>query len=148
MEPVFFDHERLNVYHKAVEFVSWAEDLLQEVQRKAAVKDQLDRASTGIVLTIAEGNGKVSPAERRHYFYISRGSAVECAACLDVFVAKRLIDEERIIVGRKQLFDIVRMLMGLIGRLNSMVREEEAEYTIEEESLGFEHEHELEHEHE
>ena len=143
MNTVYFDHEKLHVYQKAVQFVSWAEDLLQEVQRKAAVKDHLDRASTSIVLTIAEGNGKMSPAERRHFFLISRGSTVECAAWLDIFVAKRLVEEERIIPGKKQLFDIVRMLMGLIGRLDSQVREEVAEYIItDDESFGIEHEHE------
>jgi len=148
MNPIYFDHEKLIVYQKAIQFVSWADDLLQEVQRKAAVKDQLDRASTSVVLTIAEGNGKMSPNDRRHFFRISRGFAVESAACLDVFVAKRLVAEERIIEGKKQLFDIVCMLMGLINRLDSQVREEEAEYRIEGESFGFEHEHEHEHEHE
>jgi len=30
MKPVYFDHEKLHVYQKALQFVSWAEQLIQE----------------------------------------------------------------------------------------------------------------------
>jgi len=130
MKKVLFYHEKLHVYQKALQFISWAEDLIQEVQRKAAVKDQIDRASTSIVLNIAEGNSKLPGPERRRFLLIARGSAVECAACLDVFVAKRLVDEERIWPGKELLSEIVRMISGLIDSIEIMVREEEAEYRI------------------
>ena len=35
---------------------------------------------------IAEGNGKTTKADRRRYFEIARGSALECAAIQDVLV--------------------------------------------------------------
>jgi four helix bundle protein len=135
MKEVLFYHEKLHVYQKALQFISWAEDLIQEVLRKAAVKDQIDRASTSIVLNIAEGNGKLPGPERRRFLLIARGSAVECAACLDVFVAKRLVDEERIWPGKELLSEIVRMLSGLIDSIEMMVREEEAEYRIANEDI-------------
>jgi len=130
MKPVYFDHEKLHVYQKAIQFVSWTEDLLQEVQRKAAVRDQIDRASTSVVLNIAEGNGKLIGPERRKFLLTARGSTVECAACLDVFVAKRLVGMERVWPGKELLYDIVRMLSGLIASIETHVREEEAEYHI------------------
>jgi hypothetical protein len=57
-----FDHEELNVDQASLEFVTWATDLLSKLDFKAAVKDQLNRASTSIPLNIAEGNGKFAGA--------------------------------------------------------------------------------------
>ena len=92
----YFDHERLNVYQEAIAFCGWVGDLLNQIAAKAAVKDQLDRASTSIPLNIAEGNGKFSNADRARFFEIARGSALECAACLDVLLARKLVSQ----VGR------------------------------------------------
>ncbi|MEC5127464.1 four helix bundle protein [Verrucomicrobiales bacterium BCK34] len=113
-----FDHEKLNVYQQAIEFVAWVTDLLEAFPRSMAAHDQLDRASTSVPLNIAEGNGKFTPKDRCKYFDTARGSALECAACLDVLVAKRKIDSETAAQGKARLFEVVSMLVGLI-RSNS-----------------------------
>ena len=123
-----FDHEKLNVYQASLKFVAWATELISGIQVKAAVKDQLDRASTSVPLNIAEGNGKFAIRDRCRYLDFARGSALECAACLDVLVAKRLTDVARIASGKQQLFEIVSMLMGLINSLRARVGEESGEY--------------------
>jgi four helix bundle protein len=123
-----FDHEKLNVYQSSLRFVAWATELISETQVKAAVRDQLDRASTSVPLNIAEGNGKFAIRDRCRYLDFARGSALECAACLDVLVAKRLTDIERITSGKQQLLEIVSMLMGLINSLKARVGEESGEY--------------------
>ena len=64
-----FDPEKLEVY-------------------RAGLVDQLDRASTSIPLNIAEENGKFTGADRCRFFDIARGSALECAASLDVLRSK------------------------------------------------------------
>lgn len=84
------DHERLDVYQEAIAFCDWVGDLLSEVTVKASAKDQLDRASTSIPLNIAEGNGKFSNSDRAGFLEIARGSALECAACIDVLAVRRL----------------------------------------------------------
>jgi four helix bundle protein len=128
MNPPRFDHEKLNVYQASIKFVTWATDLISKIQGKAAVKDQLDRASTSVPLNIAEGNGKFAIRERCRFLDFARGSALECAACLDVLAAKRLSDEEAITPGKQQLLQIVSMLMGLINSLTSRIGEEPAVY--------------------
>src|SRR5580765_496213 len=106
-------------YQASLKFISWATDLIAKVESKAAVKDQLDRASTSIPLNIAEGNGKFAIKDRCRFLDFARGSALECAACLDVLVAKRVTDLAGIISGKERLFEIVSMLMGLIKSLSS-----------------------------
>lgn len=117
-----FDHEKLTVYQTSIKFVAWADDLLVDVPKSVAVHNQLDRASTSIPLNIAEGNGKYTSADRCRFFDNARGSAPECAACLDVLVAKKRIEPERCEEGKETLLDIVSMLVGLI-RANSDSRD-------------------------
>ena len=81
-----------------------------------AVYNQLDRASTSIPLNIAEGNGKYDAKDRCRFFDIAHGSALECAAGLDVLVAKTKLTPDQIRPGKESLQKIVRMLMGLMKR--------------------------------
>ena len=125
-----FDHEKLDVYQEAIRFVAWAGDLLETLPKSLAAYDQLDRASTSIALNIAEGNGKYTAPDRCRFFDIARGSALECAACLDVLVAKkRLVCAEQ---GKEMLVPIVSMLVGLIRSTSSdRVHEESVEYAAD-----------------
>jgi four helix bundle protein len=114
-EP-WFDHEKLEVYREAITLVAWLSAVLETAVRVGEVKDQLDRASTSIPLNIAEGNGKYAPKDRCRFFDIAHGSALECAAALDVLVAKGKLTSEQIRPGKERLQRIVRMLIGLIKR--------------------------------
>jgi four helix bundle protein len=110
----FFAHERLEVYREGIAFIAWQSTLLEGIVRAGEVKDQLDRASTSIPLNIAEGNGKFGRKDRCRFFDTAHGSALECAAGLDVLVAKAKVGPEQIRPGKESLQKIVRMLMGLI----------------------------------
>ncbi len=135
------DHEKLEVYQHAVQFTAWTEEFIALLPARA-VRDQLDRASTSIPLNIAEGNGKFSIRDRCRYLEIARGSAVECAACLDVAVAKKLVPAGAVTEGKERLLRIVSMVTGLIMSLNNRVSEEPAGYGTTEQ----EHEQEKEQE--
>jgi len=124
----YFDHEKLKVYQSAIRFVTWSTDLMTGVRARAAVKDQLDRASTSVPLNIAEGNGKMAIRDRCRFLDIARGSALECAACLDVLVAKKLLKEESIRAGKEQLLEIVSMLVGLTNSLSARIQEDVTGY--------------------
>jgi four helix bundle protein len=128
-----FDHEKLNVYQASLTFITWATELISKVDVKAAVKDQLDRASTSVPLNIAEGNGKFAIKDRCRFLDFARGSALECAACLDVLVAKKLSEEAVVRAGKEQLFEIISMLMGLISSLTARIGEESGLYLFSEE---------------
>ncbi len=102
--------------------------------RTREVCDQLDRASLSALLNTAEGNGKRQRQVRAKFFDDARGSATECAACLDALVAKRVVSEDRIIAGKDLLLKIVSMLSGLVNRFDGSgdaLREDSPEYLAE-----------------
>ena len=123
-----FSHEKLHVYQQAIQFVAWTQPILEELPGKVSARDQLDRASTSVPLNIAEGNAKFSHADRSRFLQIAHGSAVECAACLDVLVARNLIDQLLASEGKIRLEAIVNMLMGLLDRFGCRIAEDEPIY--------------------
>ena len=138
-----FDHEKLDVYRYELEFVEWVTPLLDESAvsakgRTREVCDQLDRASLSTLLNTAEGDGKRQRQVRAKFFDDARGSATECAACLDALVAKGIVSSERIVAGKDLLLKIVSMLSGLVNRFDGssdVMREDSPEYFVEEAAL-------------
>jgi four helix bundle protein len=126
-----FDHEKLRVYQESLAFASWAETVLERAKKTSPLQDQLDRARTSILLNIAEGNGRFTAADRCRFFDMARGSALECAACLDLLAVKKVIDAKEQAQGKQLLEKIVSMLVGLI-RSNSADRlhEEPVTYRV------------------
>src|SRR6266480_2149108 len=138
----YFDHEKLDVYGESIDFCRWVGDFLAAVSKKAAAKDQLDRASTSIPLNIAEGNGKFSAKDRARFLEMTRGSALECAACLDVLFVRNLAGEQQVAGQKETLARIVHMLIGLLREFSGradMLRDDEAPYYAE-------HDYDQEHE--
>ena len=109
-----FSHDRLVVYQHAIEFVAWSHTLLNGVDAVGSVRTQLERAATSIPLNIAEGNVKSSPRDRRRYWEIALGSTVQCAAILDVLVARALRSSVDVSSGKDALERIVSMLVKLV----------------------------------
>ncbi len=132
-----FDHEKLHVYQTGLQFITWVTPLLEEVKEHrgttAEIRDQLDRASISVVLNTAEGNGKQHPRLRAHFFETARGSATECAAGLDVLVAKGITTPDRVTDGKSLLFRVVQMLTKMLPPLpeQDRVREAQAAYDVD-----------------
>ncbi len=129
MNKILFDHEKLNVYQNALDFVEWIDKKILTGRKKLSVYDQIDRASTSIPLNIAEGNGKYSSKDRCRYFDIARGSALECASCLDVLHLKDLLEVSKKDEGKEKLRVIVSMLIGLIKSNSNRSYEEAVMYS-------------------
>jgi len=132
----YFDHEKLEVYRESIAFCGWVGEFLPSIPSKTSARDQLDRASTSIPLNIAEGNGKFSARDRARFLEMARGSALECAACLDVLVARKLAKSDQVGEAKGQLAGIVRMLIGLLKRFSEradVLKEEEGDYAFQEE---------------
>ncbi|MEY4510487.1 MAG: hypothetical protein RLZZ450_2609 [Pseudomonadota bacterium] len=78
---MILDHERLDVYRLALDFLVLANQVLETLPRgRGHLCDQLTRASICIVLNLAEGAGKHPKADKRRDYLSARGSATESAA--------------------------------------------------------------------
>ena len=110
-----FAFERLDAYRLAVEFLAVAEQLTRRLPRtKGQLGDQLARASEGVVLRIAEGAGaEFRSADQKRYFRSARGSALECAAVLDICRVRHVGSAGQLEQGRAMLIRIVQMLTKL-----------------------------------
>jgi four helix bundle protein len=108
------DHESLDVYHLALDFLVFANAIIEALPRgRSHLADQLTRASTSIVLNVAEGAGKHSKPDKRRYYLTARGSATESAALLDVCLRLVLMDETMHMAGKQMTVRIVSMLIKL-----------------------------------
>jgi four helix bundle protein len=108
------DHERLDVYRVALDFLVFANGIIETLPRgRSHLVDQFTRASTSIVLNLAEGAGKLSKPEKRRYYLTARGSATESAALLDVCSRLGFLDAARHEMGKEMVVRIVSMLIKL-----------------------------------
>jgi four helix bundle protein len=119
---VSFGHEQLDVYRVAIDYVGWAYRFSERLTGHSNAKNQLLRASQAIPLNIAEGNGKATTGDRRRYFEIARGSALECGAAQDVLeVCGALSAEEN--ATSKQLLDRTVAMLTKLGQRGYSIRE-------------------------
>ncbi len=109
-----FDHERLDVYQRALEVLDLCDAIIEQMPTgRAHLKDQLDRAATSIVLNIAEGAGEFSRRQKRRFYRIARRSATEAAAILHIVQRRRHADEQRVHQARDLLVRVVAMLVRM-----------------------------------
>jgi four helix bundle protein len=127
-----FGHEQLDVYQLSLKYVVWAYSLAKRLEgANRHARDQLLRASQSITQNIAEGNGKGTEADRRRFFEIARGSALECASIQDILETCGVIDANENEEGKEKLVRIVSMLIKL-GKRDYKVGEDSACYIDQE----------------
>ena len=113
---VAVDCDRLDAYRVAREFDAFAARALPR-RGCAGLRDQLDRASSSIVLNIAEGCGRFARAEKAHFYLIARGSALECVAAFDLGLSRGLVSPPAYRKARGLLVRLVQMLTKLAQRM-------------------------------
>ena len=110
-KKIYFGHEKLDVYRIALDYVCFVNKICSALRGpNRFARDQLYRASQSIPLNVAEGNGKTSERDRKNFFEIARGSALECAAIQDVLCLGEAITETENCSGKELLNRIVAML--------------------------------------
>jgi four helix bundle protein len=109
------DAEKLDVYRVALDAQAQASALAPEDRR--VLRDQLERASLSVVLNIAEGAGRRSRKDKARHYAIARGSAMECAAAVDVIAKRNLADLNACASTRALYVRVVQMLTKLDAAL-------------------------------
>ena len=113
------DHEKLDVYHIAIEFVILSDAIIEHIPRgRGYLSDQLQRAALSISLNIAEGAGEYAIDEKVRFYCMAKRSATECAGILDVCQKLQLLDGQEYVKGRELIVRIVSILVKMAQRKN------------------------------
>ncbi|MFH1575985.1 MAG: four helix bundle protein [Candidatus Margulisiibacteriota bacterium] len=112
------------VYVKALEATKEISLLCKEVKNKDYyyLMDQIRRASSSIILNIAEGSGKWTKKDKSNFYRISRGSTFECIAALDLFEVYQLLEEEQVVGLKAKLKEISKDLQALIISVDKRIK--------------------------
>ncbi|MBT1707398.1 four helix bundle protein [Fulvivirgaceae bacterium PWU5] len=80
-----FDFEKLEVYQIAKTLVTDSLKIVFSSEKMDPyIKDQWRKACMDILLNLAEGTGRMTTADKKHYITISRSAVFECVAILQV----------------------------------------------------------------
>lgn len=113
-----FDFEQFPVYLRAEEaYELIINSILTRKDIRPRLRDQLERASSSIVLNIAEGAGKFSKLDKKNFYLTSRASAQECVAALRLLRIEKKISDEHFQRAYGLLEEICKMLSGLINKM-------------------------------
>jgi four helix bundle protein len=104
-----FNHERLDVYRLSLDFVRWFVTLAPAQELTAPFRP-VDKAATSVVLNIAEGNGRYARLDHKRFLQVAQSSAAKAAAHLDLCVAKKVLTQADIAVGKGFLTRVCAML--------------------------------------
>ena len=112
-------HERLEIYRTSLEAARSLREIARGLDREEEdLRDQLQRAATSVVLNLAEGAGEYRPAEKARFYRMSRRSAAECLAVLDL-IAVYGLDAGNREPSRGMLRQIMATLTRLIHAVES-----------------------------
>ncbi len=123
-----FTYQRLDVYRIAKEFVVFRSDIIKRAKRKIAAIDHLQRAGESVVLNIVHSTETWSAKERLNYLGYANGSALECAACMDVLGVRGICGGDEVMQGKGMLRSVVNMLHGMRDVTGKRLKEEPAIY--------------------
>lgn len=110
-----FDHERLDVYQFSLKFIVMSARIIERLPTgRSHLADQLHRAAVSVTLNIAEGAGEYSKGDKARFYRMSKRSATECAAVLDICRELNLAGADLLTESREILIKIVAMMIKLI----------------------------------
>lgn len=117
------DYRNLVVWQKAIELTVCIYKLTRSLPKDEVygLSSQMRRASISIASNIAEGRGRLSPAEFRHFLGLAQGSAYELQTQLIVAQTLQLGDIEVLDQAAFLSNEISKMLTSFIHTLNSAV---------------------------
>ena len=115
-----FAFEKLLVYQKAITFADQICTLTRNLPRGYFfLADQVNRAALSIATNIAEGNGRFTIPDRKHFFVIARGSVQECVPHLELALRQSLLEPDVHEKLKNDLEEIARMISGLNNGLEN-----------------------------
>lgn len=105
---------KLYVWEASVDLASRIIQLSDDLvgRRRFAIADQLVRAAISIPSNIAEGQGRLTTRDRRHYLVQARGSVYELETQLEILIRARLV---------KDIFELRTLTAQISSGLTKMI---------------------------
>lgn len=118
-KPFVGDFRELEVYKKALIFSNKIYKIVEKfpAYERNNLVDQLRRASSSCYANIAEGNANYYYGKEYDRLNTALGSIAECRAFLDMSVMQKYITKETYECLDKEAEEIVKMLVGLMKRI-------------------------------
>ena len=112
-----FRFERLQVWHKAIALYDVIDAMCETLvaQSQYVLADQLRRAALSVSSNIAEGSGRDSPGDSRHFYTMARGSLFEVVSVAVVCLRRKLLTDGQFKVLYSDAEEISKMLTALKG---------------------------------
>ena len=110
-------YKDLAVWQKSMDFANAVIDLTEQLdsQRKHyRLVEQLEASATSVPMNIAEGKGRYSHKEFRHFLYVARGSLNETMTLMYIFQSRSWVNADAYQNLEILSDEIGRMLNGLI----------------------------------
>ena len=120
--PARLSYKDLIVWQKSIKFASTVIDHAENLASKRKhyrLTEQLEAAATSIPMNIAEGKGRISTKEYKHFLMIARGSLYETMTLIEIYNLKNWITTEVFQELNNQAIEIARMLTVLHRNLKT-----------------------------
>lgn len=108
--------EEFPVYKRTLSAIKEIENICANIRsiQFIFIKDQIRRASSSILLNLAEGSNKWGKKDKINFYRISSASACECIAALDLLEAYGLVKCDKVDSLKQQFKEISANLQALI----------------------------------
>jgi four helix bundle protein len=118
-----FRFERLTVWQKAVEIFELVDTLVEHLPRRVrfGLADQMHRAALSISSNIAEGSGRETPAEMRHFYTTAKASTFELVSLSIICYRRKFFSDDQHREVYRRAEEIAKMLTALKRRPSSEV---------------------------
>ena len=137
-----FKFEKMIAWQKGVEFADQAFEVADSWPQKHqfSLGEQLRRAALSVTNNLAEGSGRRTPASRRAFYDIAKGSTYEVVSILAIARRRREVDQPEFDSFYQAGDEIASIISGLIdatfreestmSQAARAVRESDAVYEI------------------
>jgi four helix bundle protein len=123
-ESTTLGYKDLLVWQKSLEFANIIIELTENLdtdKKHFRLIDQIEAASMSVPMNIAEGKGRYSIKEFKHFLMIARGSLFETMTMIELFKLRNWINEEKYNYLISEATQITKMINSLNKKLEVQI---------------------------
>lgn len=113
------NHKNLKIWQRSMDIVEmiYKETIDFPIEEKYGLTNQIRRASSSIPSNIAEGSGRQSKKEFKHFLFIALGSCYEVDTQLELVKRLSILSHEKADTILEELDQVEKMIIGFMKSL-------------------------------